>query len=287
MNWRNLQHLAAMVTAHFGRAHAVRADLVVGIPRSGMLVAAPLSLLLDLPLADLDGFCAGRAMRRNRALQLSGVRRVLLVDDSTNSGKAMTQAVATVRAASPKVKVTTLAAIAKLERVGSVDLHFDVCPGPRVFQWNLWRNEKIARFAFDIDGVLCRDPTGHENDDGPRYEHFLRTVEPWHLPKRPVGWLVTSRLEKYRALTEEWLRRHGVQYGQLVMLDLPSKAARLETKAAVPFKVETYQRVDARVFVESCRKKARAIARATGRCVLSIEDMTMIGPAEAVAEDAA
>lgn len=286
MNWRNLADLMRLVTAEFGRCRAASPDVVVGIPRSGMLPASAIALLLDRPLADIDSFCRGLQMRRNHAESSSKARRILLVDDSTNSGKAMAAAVATIQSARPTVAITRVAVFAKPERPGNVDLFFDLCPGPRVFQWNLWRNEKIERFAFDIDGVLCRDPTGHENDDGPRYERFLETVDPWHVPMRPVGWLVTCRLEKYRRLTEAWLERHGIRYGELVMLDLPSKAARLDAQPAVRFKAEVYERTGARLFVESSHKKARGIAKVAGRPVLSIEGMALVGPMEAAADAA-
>jgi orotate phosphoribosyltransferase len=37
-------------------------DLVIGVPRSGMLVANLLALDFNLPLADLDGFLKGHIM---------------------------------------------------------------------------------------------------------------------------------------------------------------------------------------------------------------------------------
>ncbi len=277
MNWRSLADLTRLIEAQFPRARAAKADVVVGIPRSGMLAAAPIALLLDLPLTDVAGFCDDRLWKRNHARDAHGASRVLLVDDSVNSGKAMGAAVEILRRHRPDVKICRLAVFAKPESTGAVDLYFDLCPGPRVFQWNLWRHIKLDRMAFDIDGVLCRDPTKEENDDGPKYARFLETVEPWHLPKRPVGWIVTSRLEKYRALTEGWLARHGVQYRQLVMLDLPSKAARLELQPTIGFKAGVYRELpDARLFVESSHKKARGIARVSGRPVLSVEGWELI-----------
>ena len=44
--------------------------------------------------------------------------------------------------------------------------------------------------CLDIDGVLCRDPSPEENDDGPRYEKFLTETNPLVIPtdaKNPDG----------------------------------------------------------------------------------------------------
>ncbi|WP_287086264.1 hypothetical protein [Mesorhizobium sp.] len=43
-------------------------------------------------------------------------------------------------------------------------------------------------------------------DDGPAYEKFLSEALPLFGPTRKIGWLVTSRLEKYRNHTGAWLQ---------------------------------------------------------------------------------
>ena len=91
---------------------------------------------------------------------------------------------------------------------------------PRVFEWNLMHGTVLANSCVDIDGVLCLDPTDEENDDGECYARFLRDTPALLLPTAPVAWLVTSRLEKYRKQTAEWLARHEVRYGA------PTRASR-------------------------------------------------------------
>ena len=94
---------------------------------------------------------------------------------------------------------------------------------PRIFEWNVMHHHLLVSSCIDIDGVLCRDPTEAENDDGAAYERFLDTVPAREVPEAPLGWLVTCRLEKYREQTEAWLNRHAIRYRELVMLDLPDK----------------------------------------------------------------
>jgi len=281
VNWRNLDQLHAAIRAGFGQLREHKPELVIGIPRSGMLAATPIALYLDLPLTDVGTFGEhGSAWRRNREFLGSEPKRVLLVDDSTNSGRAMTSAVKYLKARKPQLKIVRVAVFGKPWSIEQkkVDVAFEILDGPRVFEWNFWRNEKIEGFGFDIDGVLCRDPRKDENDDGPRYEEFIRTVPPLFLPKRPIGWLATSRLEKFREGTEYWLAKHGVTYKQLHMLNLPSKADRLEQKPTVGFKAGIFAKSDARLYVESDVKKAGPIARASGKPVLCIENMQVALP---------
>ncbi len=50
------------------------------------------------------------------------------------------------------------------------------------------------------------------------YMRFLENAKPLWIPNRKLGWIVTSRLEKYRTVTEKWLKDHSVEYGHLFMM---------------------------------------------------------------------
>ena len=74
-------------------------DLVVGIPRSGMLVANVLALTLNLPFTDLDSFVDGRIFatgntraRKDWIASAKDARHILVVDDSISKGDAMKKA---------------------------------------------------------------------------------------------------------------------------------------------------------------------------------------------------
>ena len=36
----------------------------------------------------------------------------------------------------------------------------------------------LENCCVDIDGVLCKDPTAEDNDEGPNYERFLSNAVP-------------------------------------------------------------------------------------------------------------
>jgi uncharacterized HAD superfamily protein/adenine/guanine phosphoribosyltransferase-like PRPP-binding protein len=253
-------------------------DLVVGVPRSGILAATLLSLTANIPMTDLDSFLAGKiytsgATKRRAALdrQASDMRKILVIDDSVSGGAAMLAARSRVEAAGIKADFTFAAVFGLLPQHEETDIVLEVVPHPRMFQWNFMHHKFLGQCCVDIDGVLCLDPTEAENDDGPAYETFLSEALPLFGPTRKIGWLVTSRLEKYRALTEAWLAKHGIEYDRLIMLDLPSKAERQRLGVHGSFKADFYRKSDAILFIESEHQQAVKIAKLSGKPVLCVE----------------
>jgi orotate phosphoribosyltransferase len=159
-----------------------------------------------------------------------------------------------------------------------VDYWHEVVAMPRVFEWNIMKHHVLEKTCVDIDGVLCRDPSADENDDGPLYERFIETVKPLIVPQREIGWLVTCRLERYRSSTEQWLHANGFRYRQLVMMDLPDKATRQAANGHARFKASLYRESGARLLIESSSSQAIEIARLTGKDVYSVDAREMIRP---------
>lgn len=257
-------------------------DVVVGIPRSGMLVASMIALARNLPLADIDGFVGGRLLstghtRAQSAADIGSMRHALIVDDSTRTGDSMGEALAKLQPLGHAMRFTSCVAYGPAQPMGDIDIVMEQVPEPRVFEWNVMHHPIIERACLDIDGVLCLDPR-KEEQDGPLYESFLSQATPLHTPRFTIGTLVTSRLEKYRAQTEDWLSRQGIAYGELAMLDLPDAATRRKLQAHAPFKAEVYQGKDSPLFIESEIRQARDIATMSGKPVLSLEGPQMFRP---------
>lgn len=288
-NVRTAADLSSAIAKNLWKIDRNSYDVVVGIPRSGMLPATMISTYLQLPLASLDGFIAGIVSGRSGRAAQPG-RRILLVDDSCNKGGAMTRAMQLLSTMKPKPKVTRLAIYApyQIEHPDRfVDITFEELRGPRVFAWNMWKHKRMARWAFDMDGVLCRDPERHENDDGEAYRAWMRRTEPLFVPLRPIGHIITSRLEKYRVETEEFLHRHSIQYASLTMLDLPDKRARMTAmkvdggrggwKARQFLKLREHA-PELEMFIESCPKQSRIIARTAGIPVFCTQTQSVFEP---------
>jgi len=260
-------------------------DLIVGIPRSGLLVANLLSLYLNLPLADLDSFLNSKIVStglrctiENQKHFLHKKRNVLIVDDSLFTGTEITTVKRAIRTADFNHSIHYAVVYIVPGKQEMVDFFYEILPMPRVFEWNFMHHGDMPKWCVDIDGVLCRDPTEEENDDAERYIHFLKTVEPLFIPSVPVGWLATCRLEKYREITEEWLRRNGIKYNNLIMMDFPNKAARIASGSHSAFKAEIYKKSSANLFIESSLHQAIEIAKLSEKYVLCIETSEMVPP---------
>jgi uncharacterized HAD superfamily protein/hypoxanthine phosphoribosyltransferase len=286
VQYRSFADLAETVFFHAG-AIPDDVDLVVGVPRSGLLPANLLALQLHKPLLDLESYLQGRTPTVGRTarqtIQTARPRRVLIVDDSIASGESMRAVRDRVRAAAPDVPAVYLAVYGTRAAHAEVDLVFEAVASPRIFEWNLMRHKRLADSCFDIDGVLCHDPAHDQNDDGERYRSFLLTAKPLLRANVPIKHLVTSRLEKYRPETERWLMAHGIRYEHLWMLDLPSAEERRRQRAHARFKASVYIRTGACLFVESEDRQAQEIAELSSRPVLSIEGQRMVWPDQASA----
>lgn len=251
-------------------------DVVVGIPRSGMLPATLVSLHLNVPLAELDGFLAGRLLeagvtRRHAGLNpdLSTPLHALLVDDSVLSGQSLVLAQKKVADSATIHRFTSCIVYANPEFHGDA-IVLERIRGARVFEWNVMNHSIISSSCVDIDGILCADPSPAENDDGDRYRSFIATARRRHTPRKRIGWLVTSRLEKYRTATEQWLAEAGIQYDHLIMLDLPDAETRRKLNAHAEHKGRFYRSCDARLFIESEPDQAQEIANISGKPALSL-----------------
>jgi uncharacterized HAD superfamily protein/hypoxanthine phosphoribosyltransferase len=283
MNFRSFEDMAATIRRELPRLPA-HVDIVVGVPRSGLAPALLVALYKNVMATDVEGLFEGRAFapgsRRLKPRLLrepDAWRDVLVVDDSINSGKTLAELRERLAGDARRWRVTFCAVYGTSRTYSDVDMVLEHCPRPRIFEWNLVHQpDHMRRACVDIDGVLCLDPTKDENDDGPRYETFLSAARPHLVPTVPVATLVTSRLEKYRRQTEEWLHQAGVEFGELCMLDLPSGEERRRLKIHGSFKAEVYSnRPDAILFLESEERQAQQIARMSGKAVICTDTMTL------------
>jgi orotate phosphoribosyltransferase len=260
--------------------------LIVGMPRSGLLAANLIALHLNLPLTDFEGFIENRILqtgerilRKNNYLKSENAEaKILLVDDSVQSGSTIRKAKRRLKEVGLDNKVIFSAIFVSPEGRSEVDLYFEEIRGYRIFEWNLMHSAIITNSCVDIDGVLCEDPTEEQNDDGERYEEFLLNAKPLHLPSVRIGCLVSCRLEKHRKLTEKWLKHHQIKYGKLYLMNLPNKEARLASNSHAAFKAEIYKSTNAILFIESSIHQAWEIAKIANSAVLCFETNKMIYP---------
>lgn len=260
-------------------------DLIVGVPRSGMVPAFMAGLLLNKSVIDIESFLVGgrpgHGHTRNVAQPLetaSDAKSILLIDDSVNSGESMGQALARIRSTGYSGNIRTCAILASPEGRKGVDVFLRTVHHPRVFEWNALHHPCVELSCFDLDGVLCRDPLPEENDDGSRYVKFLREAPPLFIPSRKLGQIVTARLEKYRSLTSEWLRSNQIEYGGLHMMQLSSSSERRKRGTHHEHKASVYKETGAMLFYESDPDQARQIAAISRKPVLCVGNMQLYRP---------
>lgn len=251
-------------------------DLVVGVPRSGMIPAYIIGLFLNKKVCSLDEFLNGNIPSTGeRKLDCSeSINKVLIVDDSINSGSANKILLERLKNANCIYK--TLVVYATNDSCHKVDYYLEIVDNPRVFEWNYLNHGHSNKWCFDIDGVLCEDPTSEQNDDGEKYRDFILNAKPLHIPHYKIYALVTSRLEKYREETELWLKNNNVDYEHLFMLDLESAEERRKLNAYATFKASIYDKLrKTTLFVESEKRQAKEISLLTGKPCICVEDNVM------------
>lgn len=253
---------------------------IAGVARSGLSAATMLSMYLHLPMITIrqtmnDIVATGNGWRLGGTRHVDPQKgRILVVDDTVMTGNSL-------RAIRPlvseKLGQAVYAAVyvnpraTKKPDIWAVDL-----PWPHILEWNMFNSILSPSMALDFDGILCQDCEPGSDDDGPKYLNFIRNAKPLYLPRRvPVPLIVTARIERYRKETEEWLARHKVKVGRLVMHPAKSLRERQRDNIAI-FKAKHYKawairhraRPGPALFIESEDRQAQAIARHSGLIVV-------------------
>ena len=258
--------------------------LVVGVPRSGMIPAIMLAELLNIPCASLDDFLGGRTMScggRSAFMRNGEGGKILVLDDTVYYGTAMRRVRELTKGMDCRKDIIYGCVYA--EGKGSrhmVDFCFEDAYDPRnrliLYEWNILHHYPAVTEAsmWDIDGLVCRNPP--DDHDTAAYERYLPDAIPLVVPTTRIGAFVTYRLERYRAVTEQWLCRHGIAYGGLVMFDAPDRDARDRACSPEAHKAKAYGSATwAKLFIESDPRQAELIFRTTGKPVYCFEDGRM------------
>ncbi|WP_397446202.1 phosphoribosyltransferase [Polaribacter sp. R77954] len=282
MNYRNIKDLNNIILKRLSIIPR-DFDLIVGVPRSGMLPANLLSLYLNKPYTDIDSFLNGhiyKAGARSQFFEEGAYKKVLVVDDSIASGSAMIECKEKLKHLEDKFDLKYCAIFIIPGKEKMVDYFFEIVPLPRYFQWNVLNHTTLEKACFDIDGVLCEDPTPEQNDDGEKYIDFILNAPPLFIPGAKIGTIVTSRLEKYRKETETWLAAQNIKYNDLIMLDLPDMAARQKANNHGDHKAKAYMSKPYVLFIESEYNQAVEINRISKKPVLCTANFEMIFESE-------
>lgn len=274
-----LQHLNQVIVDNIPKIRAIPFDLIVHLPRSGTIPASLIATYLCKPFQSVDEFCAGLPVIERKS-EFQSLNRILVVDDSIHQGIQLKANVERIQLARPDAEIKTLSiydnTAGRPTRLYHADLVlFEHQPEPYFMPWFLWKSTWIDRAAVDMDGVLCADCPRGDDDDGENYKMFLKNTplkfKPLDKKKIKIGAIVTGRLEKYRPQTEEWLKKHGIRYHQLIMCPSRNKEERRALNPAL-WKAQVYRDLPQIFFIESSVKEAPIIAEKSGKLVYCIDN---------------
>ncbi len=247
-------------------------DIIIGIPRSGLLVASIISLKFAKPLSTPELFIKNIIWSSIEIKSPKKYKNVLLVDDTISSGKTMRNSLELLLSNYEGINVTTAALIATPKSKSLVDTYYKIIPEPRIFEWNMMHAKK-GKTCFDMDGVLCENcPPGVDADEE-KYIKWIQSAKPYLIPSYTIDAIISNRLEKYRKDTEIWLKKHNVKYKKLILWDIESKDKRNGQYAKQ--KIKAIKLIKPDIYFESSLSESEEIWKATGIQVMCIDEMIL------------
>jgi uncharacterized HAD superfamily protein len=257
---------------------------ILGVPRSGMWPASMLALWLNLPLYTVGE--SGNASILSASTNFGGKRmadfadgtgRFLVVDDTVYSGSAIEN----IR---NKIKEDVFYATVYVHpnKKDKIDFFARELHPPHLLEWNLFSSTYIEGALLDLDGILSPNVPYEECQNEKSYIRHIKNVRPFYhrIPKTYCKGIVTARLEKYRSITDDWLKRHGIKYEFLKMYPTEKEDARDKNhvKEAAAFKSKIFAESGAKFFIESETTEAALIRDETKKLVICPSDANKLPP---------
>lgn len=241
-------------------------DIIIGIPRSGMLIGSLLGEYLNKPCVDLYSFKAkvqninlNSKASKTPIIDYSKIKNVLLVDDTVFAGTTMKNAIEFL--SDSNLKITTYCVFIKPGMTKNCNIYCSETE--HMIPWNIMKVGSEDG-CWDMDGVLCEEVPKEFDDDGEKYKAFISNSRQLYHPERELNTIVTSRLEKYRSITEKWLKEHGIRYKKLIMLNVKNMHEKNKINTG-EFKAQKFKESGLAIFIESSLKQAMTIKEKTGK----------------------
>ena len=281
MQFRSYSDLARAVSSNLSRVPS-DVDLIVGIPRSGLIPASVVSLGLNLPMTDIEGLLAGRlaVTRLTRrigcgALAVRDCSHALVLDDSIYTGSTLAVIKERIRAAQLPLRVTYAAVYATPESAAAVDLFFEVCPRPRVFEWHYLHHHVLATALIALDGVLGVDSQLFNAASSTERASYLAGLQPRVRPTARILGFVTDCVSAGQADLQAWLQRHGITFQHLILRDrVPRRSSDSLAHKARAYRRETR----ATLFLDGSSGDGQRIASRSGKPVIDVRERVLYEP---------
>lgn len=259
-------------------------DAVLGVPRSGMIAASIVSEYLNIPLGDVNTlvFSGGDRMK---LLESKPIKKVLVIDDSTFSGKSMRETKEKLKNAEGYEFIYCVVYLEGNDGEKEIDLYLEdmrhedkgwnnIC----LYEYNLFNHypHVMDKIMWDLDGVFCVNPLRDDNEE--EYLEFIKNATPLFTPKVRLNKILTYRCNKYRKETEKWLAKNGIRYNLLGMVAADNYIQRHQIAPnSAEYKANIYKQDNAQLFIESEANQAEQIWKLSNKPVLCIENNKLYG----------
>lgn len=268
------------------------ADLVVGIPRSGLLAGNMISLYLNLPLTDLKGL-GERRLLGNGKRPLPGsservfqdARKIIVVDDCVSRGTEMLKTKKLIEEWGYADRVVYATVFCFPERPDIADINLEIIPRPMCFQWSCMHTPEISSNCVDLDGLLASriDPEAAKTRES--YLEQVRIANPIFTPTIEIGCIFAHRPDFSREATEIWLSQNRIRYKRLVLLpnevfENPDGHAKMCEVFSSIFQEEQY-----RLYLSGDDRVSAEVAEHTGKPVMNIRNSSMLNKSSNAEKD--
>jgi len=244
-------------------------DVVVGIPRSGLLPASIIANMLNKSIASFEELQQGYAFYKGHKTSVLN-SKILLVDDYIYSGYSFDTYKNKIKRCIDVNNIKTMAIYSATD--GKVDYVGKRINGRTIFEWNMLHKVYNFEVGFDLDGVLCNETNIAGNNNLKSYINAIKNAKPFLIPSYTIPYIVTNRLEQFRDITENWLLENNVKFRQLIMWD---NAWDNRNGKYVSSKIDMIKATQIKLFFESDNRTAFEINKKLGIPVICTTDMVM------------
>lgn len=274
---KNFKYISTedLVSDTYNIVHKIKnCKYILGVVRSGLLPATIISTAIHKPLYSVN-------QHNLEIVNLGGGVRfdnhqsgdiVYLVDDSSWTGNSTIELKKKLSEVI-KEEIKTVSIYSSSLTYEKIDIYSKLIHPWHLFEWNMYNT--AYNNAYDIDGLLCRDFTPDEDDDGELYVETMKNMELTKIqPKKKPVVFITARLEKYRNITEDWLNCNGFMIKELIMGPWKNKEER-EKNNIGKWKADHFNNIDADIYIESSDDLAREISKFTHKMVICPESKSV------------
>lgn len=239
-------------------------DLVVGIDRSGMIIALMIANYLHKNAISFDEFI-------DNNFNIDNIKNVLITDDTVVRGNTLRQIEKKVKSLNKfdnlNIKFLAVYSCTQDVKVSDVIMGYN----NTWFQFCLFYNGSMTSVSmYQIQGNLCRKPTKEEMQDEEKYLDYINNVKPYQRPnKKSISCIITDRPEKYRKQTQEWLKKYNYKYNKLIMMPQ-------NINDKVKYKGQIYKNSSEKLYISNNKKQSIEINKIANKQVLCTQTMQII-----------